>query len=163
MKKLFLFSKMPLFLFVLLFSFLSVTLSGCQSSSSKKAKEETNLKTVNLCEVAHSIFYAPQYVAIELGYFEKEGLKINLKNGNGADNVMTSLISKDADIGFMGSEASIYVYAEGAKNYAVNFAGLTQRAGNFLVGRTKETNFKWSDLAGKTVIGGRPGGVHISM
>ncbi len=90
---------------------------------------------ITLCEVTHSIFYAPQYVAIENGYFADEGLELTVTNGFGADKVMTALISGDADIGFMGSESSIYVYAEGSDDYAVNFAGLTQRAGNFLVGR----------------------------
>ena len=95
------------------------------------------------------------YVAIEKGYFADEGLDITLVNGSGADNVMTSLISGDADIGFMGPEATIYVYNQGAQNYAVNFAQLTQRAGNFLVARDKEPDFTWQDLKGKTVLGGR--------
>ncbi len=130
----------------------SLLLSGCK-------KEDDGLTAVTLNEVAHSIFYAPQYVAIELGYFEDEGLDITLVNGGGADKVMTALISGDAQIGFMGSEASIYVYAEGSEDYAVNFAQLTQRAGNFLVGREPVVDFKWTDLAGKTVLGGRAGGM----
>ena len=104
----------------------ALSLTGCQ-------QKEEGLTELTLNEVAHSIFYAPQYAAIELGYFEEEGISLTLVNGAGADNVMTALISGDADIGFMGSEASIYVYAEGAQDYAVNFAQLTQRAGNFLV------------------------------
>jgi NitT/TauT family transport system substrate-binding protein len=103
------------------------------------------------------------YVAIEKGYFEDEGLAIELINGAGADNVMTALISGDADIGFMGPEATVYVYNQGATNYAVNFAQLTQRAGNFLVARSEEKDFTWQDLKGKTVLGGRAGGIHISM
>ena len=91
---------------------------------------DASLTPVTLNEVAHSVFYAPQYAAIELGYFEDEGIALTLVNGAGADKVMTSLISGDADIGFMGSEASIYVYQEGSDDYAVNFAQLTQRAGN---------------------------------
>ena len=141
------------------FLFLCPALTGC-SRDSKNAGELTPL---TLCEVAHSIFYAPQYAAIELGYFEEEGIDLTLFNGSGADNVMTSLISGDADIGFMGSEASIYVYSEGASNYAVNFAQLTQRAGNFLVGREADPDFQWTDLIGRKVLGGRKGGVHISM
>ena len=121
------------------------------------------MKKVTLNEVAHSIFYAPQYAAIELGYFEEEGIDLTLVNGAGADKVMTALISGDAQIGFMGSEASIYVSQEGADDPAVNFAQLTQRAGNFLVGRTAQPDFKWEDLKGKKVLGGRAGGVHTSM
>lgn len=130
----------------------SLLLSGCK-------KDDDGLTAVTLNEVAHSIFYAPQYVAIELGYFKDEGLDITLVNGGGADKVMTALISGDAQIGFMGSEASIYVYAEGSEDYAVNFAQLTQRAGNFLVGREPDADFKWTDLVGKTVLGGRAGGM----
>lgn len=120
---------------------------------------DDTLTEITLNEVAHSIFYAPQYVAIENGYFEEEGLDITLVNGAGADNVMTSLISGDADIGFMGSESSIYVYNEGMEDYVVNFAQLTQRAGNFLVTKENIDDFSWSDLKGKTVLGGRAGGM----
>ena len=94
-----------------------------------------------------------------LGFFEEEGLELELSNGEGADKVMTALISGDADIGFMGSEASIYTYAEGAEDYGVNFAQLTQRAGNFLVGRKPEADFKWENLLGTKVLGGRAGGM----
>lgn len=132
-------------------SLMIVSLVGC--------KKDTKYTEVNLTEVAHSIFYAPQYVAIELGYFEDEGLKVNLTNGLGADKTMTAVLSGNADIGFMGSEASIYVYNEGEKNYVVNFAQLTQRAGNFLVSRDANENFAWQNLKGKTVIGGRIGGM----
>lgn len=122
-------------------------------------KSEGGLTPVTLNEVAHSIFYAPQYAAIELGYFKEEGIDLTLVNGAGADKVMTALISGDADIGFMGSEASIYVYKEGNEDYAVNFAQLTQRAGNFVVGRQPEENFTWSSLKDKKVLGGRKGGM----
>ena len=131
---------------------LSLTLSGCSGAQS-------DLTPVTLSEVAHSIFYAPQYAAIELGYFEEEGIDLTVVNSGGADKVMTSLISGDAQIGFMGSEASIYVYAEGAEDYVINFAQLTQRAGNFLVSRQPIENFDWSDLAGSLVLGGRKGGM----
>lgn len=114
---------------------------------------------VTLNEVAHSIFYAPMYVAIEKGYFKDEGIDLTLVNGLGADKTMTAVLSGDADIGFMGSEASIYVYNQGKQDYIVNFAQLTQRAGNFLVARDKNDSFKWTDLKGKTVIGGREGGM----
>ncbi len=126
-------------------------------------ENDTALKKVTLNEVAHSIFYAPQYVAIENGYFKEQGIDLELVTGFGADKVMTSLISGDADIGFMGSEASIYVYQQGYDDYIVNFAQLTQRAGNFLVSRNKEDNFTWDNVKGKSIIGGRAGGVHISM
>lgn len=114
---------------------------------------------VTLNEVAHSIFYAPMYVAIEKGYFKDEGIALTLQTGFGADKTMTAVISGSADIGFMGSEASIYTYNEGANDYVVNFAQLTQRAGNFLVAREKLDNFKWEDLKGKKVLGGRKGGM----
>lgn len=125
--------------------------SGCKGSQ--------KLKEITLNEVAHSIFYAPMYVAFEKGYFEDEGLKVNLVNGLGADKTMTALLSGECEIGFMGSEASIYVYNEGAQDYVVNFAQLTQRAGNFLVSRDKNEDFAWTNLKGKTVIGGRVGGM----
>lgn len=130
------------------------SLTGCQSETNS-----SDLTPVTLNEVAHSIFYAPQYVAIEEGYFEEEGIDLTLVNGGGADKVMTAMVSGEADIGFMGSEASIYTYAGGEKDYAVNFAQLTQRAGNFLVGRAPEEDFQWEDLAGTKVLGGRAGGM----
>ena len=128
-------------------------LSGCSQS------ETSGLTPVTLNEVAHSVFYAPQYAAIELGCFEEEGIDLKLVNGGGADKVMTAMISGDADIGFMGSEASIYVYQEGSEDYAVNFAQLTQRAGNFLVSRNPEPDFQWADLKGTSVLGGRAAGM----
>ena len=134
------------------------TLAGCLGCTTKD-NESGSLKTITLNEVAHSIFYAPQYVAIESGYFEEEGLSINLVTGFGADKVMTSLVSGDADIGFMGSESSIYVYEGGSKDYAVNFAQLTQRAGNFLVSREEMKDFSWDDIRYCTIIGGRQGGM----
>ena len=134
----------------------AAALTGCAKTPGGAASGSTPLV---LNEVAHSIFYAPQYAAIELGYFEEEGIDLTLVNGVGADKVMTALISGDAQIGFMGSEASIYVYQEGSQDYAVNFAQLTQRAGNFLVGRQPEDNFKWENLKGKKVLGGRAGGM----
>ena len=129
-----------------------------------RKNEEKELTKVTLNEVAHSIFYAPQYVAIEEGYFAEEGLDLTLVTGFGADKVLTALISGEADIGFMGAEASIYAYQEGATDPAVNFAQLTQRAGNFLVAREEMPDFNWEDLLkGMKVLGGRKGGVHISM
>ena len=130
-----------------------VQLCGCGKSSEKEVVK------VRLNEVAHSIFYAHQYVAIENGYFEEEGIDIELVNGAGADNVMTAVLSGEADIGFMGSEASIYVYNQGSGEKIVNFAQLTQRAGNFLVAREKDEDFTWEKLKGKTVLAGRKGGM----
>ncbi len=138
---------------VLLAGFLAcAALCGC-------GKETSGRTPVTLYEVAHSIFYAPQYAAIELGYFQKEGIDLTLVNGAGADKVMTAMLAGDADIGFMGSEASIYTYVQGAEDYAVNFAQLTQRAGNFLVARQPDPDFTWQKLKGSRVLGGRAGGM----
>lgn len=128
-------------------------------SASTEESEEKEMVKVTLNEVAHSIFYAPMYVAIEEGYFEEEGIDLTLVCGFGADKTMTAVISGEADIGFMGSEASIYTYAEGATDYVVNFAQLTQRAGNFLVAREEMPDFTWEDLKGHLVLGGRKGGM----
>ena len=133
---------------------LAVTALPMTAFAAKKDGEK-KLAKVTLNEVAHSIFYAPQYVAIEEGYFAEEGLDLTLVTGFGADKVLTALISGEADIGFMGAEASIYAYQEGATDPAVNFAQLTQRAGNFLVAREEMQDFKWEDLKGKKVLGGR--------
>ena len=138
---------------------LAVTALPMGVFAAKKDGEEEKLTKVTLNEVAHSIFYAPQYVAIEEGYFAEEGLDLTLVTGFGADKVLTALISGEADIGFMGAEASIYAYQEGATDPAVNFAQLTQRAGNFLVAREEMPDFKWEDLKGKKVLGGRKGGM----
>ena len=138
---------------------LAVVLAAAALPSAVLAEEKEKLTEVTLNEVAHSIFYAPQYVAIEEGYFEEEGLKIDLVNGFGADKVMTAVISGEADIGFMGAEASVYAYQEGATDPVVNFAQLTQRAGNFLVAREEMPDFQWEDLKGKKVLGGRKGGM----
>ena len=127
-----------------------------KEATAKTAKELTE---ITLNEVAHSIFYAPQYVAIEEGYFAEEGIALTLVTGFGADKVMTALLSGEAEIGFMGSEASIYTYSGGAGDAPVNFAQLTQRAGNFLVAREEMPDFTWADLIGKDVLGGRKGGM----
>ena len=138
---------------------LAVTALPMTVFAAKKDKEEEKLSKVTLNEVAHSIFYAPQYVAIEEGYFAEEGLDLTLVTGFGADKTMTAVISGEADIGFMGAEASVYAYQEGATDPVVNFAQLTQRAGNFLVAREEMPDFKWEDLKGEKVLGGRKGGM----
>ena len=122
-------------------------------------KEKNNLTKIKLAEVTHRIFYAPQYVAINERYFEDEGLEIELILTPGADKVMAAVLSKDVDIGFSGSEATIYVYQNGEKDYVQTFAGLTQKDGSFLVARKKYDNFKLEELKGKYVIGGRAGGM----
>lgn len=133
--------------------------SASKDSSNTSSKAPGGTQTVTLNEVAHSIFYAPMYVAIEEGYFEEEGIELELVTGFGADKTMTALLSGEADIGFMGPETTVYAANEGASDTVVNFAQLTQRAGNFLIAREPMENFKWSDLKGKTVLGGRAGGM----
>ncbi|MBQ7103675.1 MAG: ABC transporter substrate-binding protein, partial [Anaerotignum sp.] len=140
---------------ILLTGILSVSaFSGCSPST-----EETGLIPVRLNEVVHSVFYAPQYAALELGFFEEEGLDVTVSVGNGADKSMTALLSDSADIALLGMEAGIYVYNEGKEDHPKAFAQLTQRAGNFLISRVEEPDFKWTDLKGKSVIGGRLGGM----
>lgn len=139
---------------------LSAAVCACASKEEGAAGENLPEKTkVVLNEVAHSIFYAPMYVAIEEGYFQEEGIDLELVTGFGADKTMTAVLSDSADIGFMGSEASIYTYNEGATDHVVNFAQLTQRAGNFLVARQEMPDFTWEDLKGTDVLGGRKGGM----
>lgn len=133
--------------------------NGSGRDSQGGQPEKAGNTPVVLNEVAHSIFYAPMYVAIEEGYFTEEGIDLTLITGFGADKTMTALLTDEADIGFMGSESTIYTYKEGASDYAVNFAQLTQRAGNFLVAREPIDNFSWDMLVGKEVLGGRAGGM----
>lgn len=118
-----------------------------------------DLTTVTLAEVTHSTFYAPQYVALAQGFFEEEGLDVKIINTKGADKTMAALLSNEADIGLMGPEASIYVYNQGKEDHAINFAQLTQRDGSFLIGREKDDKFTFDKLKGKSVLGGRKGGV----
>lgn len=125
----------------------------------KDSKDGEELETVRLAEVAHSIFYAPMYVAIEEGYFEEVGIDIELSLANGADKVSAAVLSGDADIGFAGSEATIYVYNGGEKDYLKTFARLTQKDGSFIVAREDIKDFTLEDLVGKTIIGGRAGGM----
>lgn len=119
----------------------------------------TDDNTIHLTEVTHSLFYTPQYLAMALGYFEDEGLTVDITNGSGADNVMTALLTGEADIGLMGCEANIYVYLQGKKDYPRVIGQLTKRDGSFLVARTPDENFDYKDLDGKTVLMGRTGGM----
>ena len=130
---------------------LPMLLCGC-------GKTDEGTVTVRLNEVTHSVFYAPQYVAMELGFFADEGIAIELVNGGGADKVMTAVVSGQSDIGLAGPEACIYIYNQGKDDYPRIFAQLTKRDGAFLIGRTDE-DFTWDNLRGKTIIGGRKGGV----
>lgn len=126
-------------------------LSGCQ--------KDDGLTKVTVAEVTHSIFYAPQYIAKNLGFFEEEGLKVKTIATPGADKTMAALLSGEAQIGLMGPEASVYVYNGGETNYAINFAQLTQKDGSFLLSRDPIDNFSFDMLRGKTIIGGRKGGM----
>ena len=135
-------------------------LAGCgQKKDLSDGGEKKKLQKVTLNEVAHSIFYAPMYVAIEENYFKEEGIDLTLVTGFGADKTVTAVLAGEADIGFMGSESTIYTKNGGAKDYLINFAQLTQRAGNFLVAREPIENFEWDMLKGKKVLGGRAGGM----
>lgn len=140
------FKKTLLLIMTIVFGF---TVVGCKKNENK----------IVIAEVAHSVFYAPMYAAIELGYFSDYGIDVELVNANGADKVMASLLSGDAQVGLMGPEASIYVYLGEQDNYAINFAQLTRTDGSFIVGREKIDNFNLQMLAGKSILGGRKGGV----
>lgn len=145
------FKKLSAIVSVMLIFILALT--GCTQN---KPKETTKIK---LAEVTHSIFYAPQYAAISQGFFEEEGLDVELINTQGADKTMAALLSGEVNVGFMGPEASVYVSTKDSDNYAINFAQLTQRDGSFLVGREADDNFSFDSLKGKTILGGRAGGM----
>lgn len=124
-----------------------------------KPQKEKTLKSIKVAEVTHSIFYAPQYVAHALGYFKDEGLDVEIVLTPGADKVTSAVLSGDIQIGFCGSESTIYIYNGNEKDYLINFAGLTNKDGSFLVSRKKYKNFKLEDLKGKHIIAGREGGM----
>lgn len=128
---------------------IGASLTSCQKNENK----------ITIAEVTHSLFYAPMYIAKNAGFFKEENIDIDIITTPGADKVMASLLSKDAQIGLMGPEATVYVYENGQKDYAINFAQLTQKDGSFLLGREKIDNFSYSSLKGKTIIGGRKGGM----
>ena len=134
---------------ILLIPMMLFSLASCNKNDNK----------ITIAEVTHSLFYAPLYIAKNAGFFNDVGLDIDIITTPGSDKVMASLLSKDAQIGLMGPEASVYVYNNGQENYAINFAQLTQKDGSFLLGREKIDNFDYSMLKGKTIIGGRKGGM----
>lgn len=138
---------------------LLVVLLGIQAYLVRKSKTESDSIAIKVNEVTRSVFYAPQYVAINNGFFKENGIEIELTTGQGADAVMTSVLSNQCDIGFAGPEASIYVYNEGKEDYCQVFAQMTKRDGSFLVSKTENKNFSWQDVKGKTIIPGRKGGV----
>ena len=140
--------KIKLIFILLLISLIPITFMGCKKSNK-----------ITICEVAHSVFYAPMYASIELGFFEEVGIDVEVVNGNGADKVMAALLSGDAQIGLMGPEASVYVYIEGQEDYAVNFAQLTRTDGSFIIGRNPDDSFNLNKLKGKSILGGRLGGM----
>ncbi|KAB3535291.1 ABC transporter substrate-binding protein [Alkaliphilus pronyensis] len=129
----------------------SLVFTGCS--------REDSITEIKVMEVTHSVFYAPQYIAITEGFFREEGLEVELIDGKGADKTMAALLSDQVDIGFMGPEASIYVYNQGKDDYAINFLQLTQRDGSFLVAREPSPSFDFEELRGKEVLGGRKGGM----
>lgn len=137
----------------------AVLLSLCMIFLAVSCNKNDDLVKVSVNEVTHSVFYAPQYVAINKGFFEDEGLELDFATGEGADKVMAAVLSGSVDIGFSGPEAAIYVYNEGREDYPMVFAQLTQRDGAFLVGREPEPDFEFSSLKGKHVLPGRRGGV----
>ena len=136
----------------------AVLLIGCCCGCKPEPKTDGGTVRIRLNEVTHSVFYAPLYIAMSQGYFAEQGLEVELTNGGGADKVMTAVLTGQSDIGLAGPEAAIYVYNQGKSNYPKIFAQLTKRDGSFLFGRTNE-DFSWENLRGKTIIGGRVGGV----
>ena len=146
--------KKNLFVYILI-----ILLLGLTAIFIFRPKNNDSLKKIKVAEVAHSVFYTPQYVAHALGYFKDEGLDVEIILTAGADAVAASVLSGDVNIGFCGSEATIYIYNNGEKDYLVNFAGLTKKDGSFIVSRKKIDNFKLTDLKGKYIIGGRKAGM----
>jgi len=144
---------LKIFIVLLILITLSFTLISCAG------KQSGELKEIKLTEVTRSVFYAPQYAALALGYFEDEGLKVELTTSAGADKVTAAVLSGEADIGFCGPESTVYVYNEGKQNYIITFAQLTKRDGSFLVARQPDPNFTFDKLRGKYIIGGRKGGM----
>ncbi len=139
--------------------FLTVLFACLMAIFCFSACKKTKLTTIRLNEVTHSIFYAPLYIAINLGYMEEEGIKIELTNGGGSNISMSALLSGSADVALLGPETLVYVVKEGNTNHPMVFGQLTKRDGSFLIGRTPVTNFNWLDLKNSYIIGGRSGGM----
>lgn len=142
--------KLRRFMVITISLLVLIALSACSQDTTQK---------VRLAEVTHSIFYAPEYVALEKGFFADEGLDVELTTTWGGDKTMTALLTDGADIALVGSETSIYVQAQGANDPIINFAQLTQTDGTFLVSREKVENFTWDQLRGSTFLGQRKGGM----
>ncbi|HHW58024.1 MAG TPA: ABC transporter substrate-binding protein [Clostridia bacterium] len=138
--------------FVLVFTLIASSFVGCGSKEKKLTK-------INFVETVHSIFYAPYYVAISQGLFKEQGLELIIATAQGSDKAATAVLSGTADIGLQGPETTVYVLQEGREDYLVNFGQLTRKDGSFLLGKKSEPDFKWENLRGKKVIGGRPGGM----
>ena len=151
--------KKNIILGFIIFSIVIIAIVTLNLNQTTNTNETDILEKIKVSEVTRSVFYAPQYVAISQGFFEESDIEIDLTTGQGADAVMTSVLSNQCEIGFAGPEASIYVYNEGKEDYTEVFAQLTKKDGSFLVSREKTDNFSWQDLKGKTVIPGRKGGV----
>ena len=150
--------KRKIIMLIVIFLVIAI-IAGIATYQKNNKKTDTDATVIKMNEVTRSVFYAPQYVAINNGYFKDYNIEIDLTTGQGADAVMTSVLSGESQIGFAGPEASIYVYNEGKEDYTQVFAQLTKRDGSFLVSKEKNDNFNWNDLKGKTVIPGRKGGV----
>ena len=150
--------KRKIIMLIVIFLIIAI-IAGIAIYQKNNNKTNSNSTVIKMNEVTRSVFYAPQYVAINNGYFKDYNIEIDLTTGQGADAVMTSVLSGESQIGFAGPEASIYVYNEGKEDYTQVFAQLTKRDGSFLVSKEKIDNFDWNMLKGKTVIPGRKGGV----
>ena len=150
--------KRKIIMLIVIFLIIAI-IAGIAIYQKNNNKTDSNSTVIKMNEVTRSVFYAPQYVAINNGYFKDYNIEIDLTTGQGADAVMTSVLSGESQIGFAGPEASIYVYNQGKEDYTQVFAQMTKKDGSFLVSRTNTDNFNWKDLKGKTIIPGRKGGV----
>ena len=144
---------------IVIIAFLSTFLLVINNNKKQKINNENKLTKVKVAEVTHSLFYTPMYIADAKGFFKDNGLDVEIILTSGADKVAAAVISKDVQIGFCGSEQTLYIYNRGAKDYLINFAGLTKRDGSFIISREKDENFDINKLNGKTILGGRTAGM----